>query len=131
MVKTRINTGCVTFWSLSTWTDIDRLRSAWGPLGLAKFVPDQRPPLACLKDALTEVVGTNDVLVRPLASKTGFVAVKEQRGTEDNAYAPLFSARLVDGQPDPVFSVTTEDTAKVLEAFRKFTGRLTAQQVSA
>ena len=95
MVKSRINSGAVTFWTLSEWTDIGRLRSAWGPLGLAKLVPDQRPPLACLKDALEEVVGTNHVLVRPLASKTGFVAVKEQRGTEDNAYAPLFSARVV------------------------------------
>ena len=74
--------------------------------------------------------GTHQVLIRPLGSKTGFTAVREQRGAEENEYQPLFSARIIEGRDDPFFSVTSEETFKVLEAYRKHVGRLTAQQVS-
>jgi hypothetical protein len=122
-------TGCVTFWSLSEWTDIARLKEGWGALGLGGYVPDQRAPVACLEDALAETFGGSQVLIRSLSAKNGFVVVREQRGTDDNAYQTLFSARIIDGLADPVFSTTTEDTEKVRAAYRKHQGRLTAQQV--
>jgi hypothetical protein len=130
MVKERINTGCVTFWTLSGWFDINRLKDCWRSLGFGDLVPEQRPALSCLRDALTEVVGGTEVLIRPLASKTGFVVVQEQRGTEDNEYRPLFTARIIEGRADPFFSLNSEETLRVLEAFHKHAGRLTAQQIS-
>jgi hypothetical protein len=132
MVITRsLHTGLVTFWTLAEWTDISRLREEWGAAGLEGYVPDQRAPVACLKDALAETFGGSQVLIRSLASKNGFVVVREQRGTEDNAYQTLFSARIIDGQQEPVFSNVSDDASKVLDAYRRYQGRLTGQQVGA
>jgi hypothetical protein len=123
--------GTVTYWTLSAWSDLDRLKAGWEPLGLGEFVPETRAPIACLRDALNEVVGNGVVLVRPLASKTGFTVVRENRGAEDNSYQQLFSARIPEGQSKPDFSVVSDETANVMGAFHKYVGRLTSHQVSA
>lgn len=122
-----LGTGYVTYWSLSEHTNRDRLMAAWKALDLEEFVPEPRKPVACLKAALEDTFGGSQVLIRPLASKTGFVVVKEERGSEDNGYKTLFTAKAV-GE-EPTFTNFTEDTTKVLEAYRRHFGRLTNEQV--
>jgi hypothetical protein len=123
MVTTRLQSGCVTFWTIADYSDIASLRAGWEAIGLGQFVPEQRPNISCLKDAMTEVLANNHVLVRPLQSRTGFVAVKEQRGTDDNSYAAVLSARFNGDESTPTFSVMNEDAEKVLEAYRNYSGR--------
>lgn len=130
MVTTKVSTGCVTFWTLSEHSNIEKLKESWDNLGFGKFVPEPRAPLACLKDALVDVVGNSRVLIRPLASKQGFVVVDEERGADENAYSPKFSARIVLGNPDPVFNTWNEDVSRVLDAYRAHVGRLTSAQVA-
>jgi hypothetical protein len=131
VVRRTCPTGCVTFWTLAEWSDAARLKAGWEAVGLGRHAPALRPPVACLRDALLETMASQHVIVRPLASKTGFVVVREQRGTDENEYQALFSARIPDGESAPVFSMVTRDTARVEEAFRKGVGRLKAHQVSA
>jgi hypothetical protein len=132
MVIGKINpTGLITFWSLSEYSNREKLMGAWSPLGLGKLVPEPRPAVTCLKDAMIEVVGSSKNLVRPLASRTGFVVVNETRGTEENQYQPRFSARVTEGINKPLFSIDTEETRKVEESFYKHLGRLRNTQVTA
>jgi hypothetical protein len=125
--------GAVVFWSLSEWTDRDRLKSGFTPLGLAALVPDPRPLTACLRDALEEVLGGPRVLVRPLARRDGFAVVTEQRGEHGNAYAQDLLARLDDsgGTPRPFFTPHDDRATRVLDAFARQLGLLHAAQVSA
>lgn len=129
VIKRSLTSGCVTFWSLSEHTDVARLKAGWEALGLGAFVPEPRSPVACLKEALEETFGGSEVLIRSLAARNGFVVVKEQRGADDNAYETLFTAKVLDGKSEPMFTNFTEDTTAVLAAFRRHNGRLTNQQV--
>ena len=54
--------GGVVFWTLADWTDRDKLRAALLPLDLENHVPEPRVPSAVLRDALEEVLGSNDPL---------------------------------------------------------------------
>jgi hypothetical protein len=127
--KMPVGTGRVTYWTLAEWTDGARLKSEWGPLGLDELVPEPRRPVSCLKDALEEVFGSRDVLIRPLAARTGFTVVRETKGEDGNQYLNLFTARCVEGQGDPTFTNLTDEVPVVVEAFRKYQGRVTAAQV--
>jgi hypothetical protein len=123
--------GVVSFWSLAEFSDRARLEAHFAPLGLSAVVPDPRPAAACLKAALEDVFGGPRVLVRPLASRDGFVVVKEDRGLAANRYATELTAR-VTGQP-PVLSFDPWDgrALAVEAAFRAQLGRVPAAQLSA
>lgn len=74
--------GAVVFWRMARQTHRQEIRDGLDSLGLADHAPDQRSPLACLKDALGEVYeekGTRQV-VRPIKNgKTkGFAVVVEK-----------------------------------------------------
>ena len=85
--------GAVAFWSLAEWSDRARLEAEFSPLGLHSLVPDPRPAPACLRAALDEVFAGPRVLVRPLATRDGFVVVKEDRGPAANRYQTELTAR--------------------------------------
>jgi hypothetical protein len=129
VAKMAAGTGRVTYWTLSNWFDGERLKNGWSNLGLDDLVPEPRKPVTCLKDALEEVFGSRNVLIRPLAARTGFTVVRETRGEDGNQYENLFTARCVDGEADPSFTNITEEVPTILEAFRKYRGRVTAGQV--
>src|SRR5687767_15126463 len=91
--------GGVVFWSLSDGTDRDRLRGGFDAIGLDKFIPDPRPPSACLRDALEGELGGPRTLVRPLAARDGFAVVREDRGRDQNVYSTDLVARVFPGDP--------------------------------
>jgi hypothetical protein len=130
MVRSSLKEGVVSFWTLSASFDRQSLLEGWGALGHADLVPEPRPYVAVLKDALAEVVGTAHTLIRPLASKTGFTVVRENRGEDENEFVPLFNARIPEGEGSPLFNNESDVTDKVLAAFFQKRGQLTAQQVS-
>ena len=71
--------GAITLWNLSEFSDQLDLEEGLMNLGLEKFAPARRPPVAALREAMQEVVGGPRILIRPLDDKNGWCAVKEDR----------------------------------------------------
>jgi hypothetical protein len=130
MVTATLQTGIVVFWSLAEFTDLARLRTNWRGVGLGDAVPEPRANVSVLRDALTEVFAGSHHLVRPLASRTGFAVVREDRGPDENSYGALMTAK-VHGNSNPVCSGDTARTDEVQSAYARHLGRITAQQLSA
>lgn len=126
-VKTQAD-GVVVFWSLAEFFNRDRLKRAWLPLGLAGDVPEPRSAVSCLKDALLEVYGTRDHMIRPLAAKNGFTVQVENRGADDNTYSTLMTAKVYGDKP--IFTGSVEKIDQVNAAFYKHIGRLPSAQVT-
>ena len=122
--------GAVVFWSLAEWTDRARLEVEFARLGLAALVPDPRPAPACLRAALDEVFGGPRVLVRPLATRDGFVVVKEDRGVAANRYQTELTARVAGDPPNLAFDPWDARAGWVESAYRAQLGRVPAAQVS-
>lgn len=129
MVTNTIRTGVVIYWSLAEWTDREALFNGWTKRGHNKLVPEPRPAVAVLKDALLDVVGNARTLVRPLATKDGWAVVGEDRGEAENSYQPLFSVRVPEGTTEPTFTGCPSQRDLILEAFRQHTGRFASCQV--
>lgn len=121
--------GAVVYWTIESFTDRPRLKAGWDALGLGKFVPELRPNVSCLKDALTEVCGGSRFLVRPLGKRDGFTVVAEDRGEDENAYRHVLTAKIFSENTEPVFTGDQTRAQEVLEAYRKHTGRVQAQQM--
>lgn len=130
MAHHKITAGILTYWELVSFYDRDKVRSGWNALGFDKFVPDQRSPLACLKDALLDATSDRDTLVRPLQASNGYSVVREHRGQDENSYVPLFNARIPVGLDYPVFSTAGEVVEKVEELYRKHRRLITGAQMS-
>jgi len=130
MTRTKITSGCVVYWSLTDAFELERLKAGWTALGYEKHVPEQRSPLVCLKDALNEVMGDRETLVRPLKAGNGYAVVREAKGDDENDYQTLFNARVPLHSNLPVFSVSGEKVDQVTEAFHRYRRTATAAQVS-
>jgi hypothetical protein len=130
MVTMKVQTGLVVFWTLGEFTDRRRLMAAWTAAGLNKAVPEPRANVAVLRDALAEVFAGSRFLVRPLSARTGFAVVREDRGRDENSYAPVLTAKVF-GDQSPVYSGDVGKADEVNAAFHRHLGRVTAQQLSA
>ncbi len=130
MVTMKVQTGLVVFWTLSEFTDRRRLMAAWSQAGFNKFVPEARANVAVLRDALNEVFAGSRFLVRPLSSRTGFAVVREDRGQDENSYAPVLSAKVF-GDQTPIYSGDVGKADEVNAAYHRHLGRVTSQQLSA
>lgn len=130
MVTMKVQTGLVVFWTLSEFTDRRRLMTAWSAAGFNKAVPEPRANVAVLRDALAEVFAGSRFLVRPLAARTGFAVVREDRGQDENRYAPVLTAKVFGGE-SPAYSGDVGKADEVNAAYHRHLGRVTAQQMSA
>lgn len=121
--------GGVIFWSLAEWTDHAALKTGLTDAGFADFAPPARAPITALKDALVDVLGGSCVLIRPLASKDGFVVVREDRGEEDNNYATLMQAKV--GEDGLLLFRPLNDKAReVVESYNRHIGYVSAGSVA-
>lgn len=131
MQTTKFSTGgLVTFWTLAEFTDRAKLGAAWEASGFGEFVPEERAHVSVLKDALSEVFGGTHYLVRPLATKDGFAVVREVRGSDENSYSAVLTAKVF-GDSEPVLTGDTTKAFDVVMAYHKHAGRVTSQQMSA
>jgi hypothetical protein len=133
MVERRLDIGgAVTFWSLADWSDRQRLRAHFVPLGLELLVPEPRQAPAALRAALEEVLGGPRVLVRPLATRDGFAVVQEDRGVAANLYETTLTARVNTNEPPTLACDPYNGWApRIEQAFRLHLARTSAAQLSA
>ena len=96
--------GLITFWNLGQWSHRDALESGLEKLGFAGCVPQHRTHNACLKDAMVDVMESNQRIIRALKEKDGYAVVQESRGQNENWYTHVMSARI-----DPKTNVITFD----------------------
>lgn len=121
--------GAITLWNLSEFSDQQELERGLTNLGLEKFAPARRPPVAALREAMQEVVGGPRILIRPLDDKNGWCAVKEDRGKHINQYDHVLTARIDDALRIS-FSPFDERAQKVVDRFNQHAGYLHAADVS-
>lgn len=122
--------GSVIYWSLAPYFDRQRLLTAWRPMGLESDVPEQRPAVACLRDALQEVFAGAKVLIRPLAAKTGFSVVNENRGEDGNTYSTVLTAKTYGESSAPIFSGNLAKIDEVNASYQQHFGRITSGQMA-
>jgi hypothetical protein len=133
MVESHLDVGgAIVFWNLAEWTHRGQLTAHFSALGLEALVPDPRPAPAALRSALEDVFAGPRVLIRPLASRDGFVVVKEDRGLAANRYQTELTARVVAGDPPTLtFDPWDNRVISVQTAYQAQLGRVSASQVSA
>jgi len=128
-VQTRAD-GVVVYWTLPDLFNRDTLKTHWDTLGLGEFVPEQRAAISCLKEALQEVFGSRDALIRPLVARNGFSVVREQRGEDENEYRNVLTVKVYSKDTMPVFLGDHEKIEEVKNAFYRHVGWLPSQQVA-
>lgn len=121
--------GAITLWNLSEFSDQQELELGLTRLGLEKFAPARRPPVAALREAMQQVVGGPRILIRPLDDKNGWCAVKEDRGKHVNQYEHVLTARIDDALRIS-FSPFDERAQKIVDCFNQHAGYLHAADVS-
>jgi len=121
--------GSVIYWSLAPYFDRQRLLTAWRPMELEGDVPEQRPAVACLRDALQDVFAGAKVLIRPLAAKNGFSVVNENRGEDGNTYSTVLTAKTYGDNAAPIFSGNLAKIDEVNAAYHQHFGRITSGQM--
>lgn len=131
MVRGNLNAGgAVIFWTLCERFNLARLRASWDAAGFGDKVPDPRPKVAVLKDALQEILGGPKTLVRPLKSRTGWTVVTEERGDDGNEYKTELVARVCPATETVLFNEENDTTARVMGEYWNQLGKLQATQVT-
>jgi hypothetical protein len=134
VIRTDATGGVLAFWSLAEFSDRETVLQGWGAADLAAFVPEPLPPVTALRDALAAVAAGPRTLVRPLARRTGWAVVREDRGESGNAYTQLARAEVTPGGQVLVVPGVGWDpplTDKVLAEFAAQQGRVPAARLSA
>lgn len=125
--------GAVVFWSVGEHTDRNILLSGWTRQGMEKYIPDPRPAMGALKDALGQVYPGSDKLIRPLKEKDGFVVKLEERGKDDNSYSTIVTVKVdpktIGEAPEIFFVPFNGQSQDVVDAFNKHLGFLRGAQV--
>jgi len=121
--------GAIVLWNLSEFSDQEDLEKGLTDIGLKKFAPARRPPVAALREAMQEIVGGPRILVRPLEDNNGWCALEEKRGRQLNQYEHVLTAR-IDDQLQIAFSPFDERAQKVVNVFNEHAGYLHTDQVS-
>ncbi len=88
--------GAVVFWSIAEFSNHKTLVDGLKDMGYPKSAPLPRTPGACLKEALSDVLGNAKTLIRPLDSKRdeGFCVLSEDRGEDSNSYTHSLTAKV-------------------------------------
>lgn len=110
--------GAVTFWSLSGTTLREQLASRWEDAGFKDFIPPPPGAVAALHDALDDVLAGPRMMVRPLYTKDGWTVVEEQRGTEENKYVTILTAKLAEGSDAVTITPYSEAVPLILQKYR-------------
>lgn len=122
----------LVFWSLSEWSDREKLVSGLTPLGLTAYAPSARTPYAALKSALDHVYKEKHYLVRALEDRDGLLVVEERRGKTSNLFLDVVCVKLeeVEGLgPRLRFQGSTCRSGVIEEAFRQQLGLVHQAQV--
>lgn len=106
--------GAVTYWELSSISDLSATCDGLTALGYKEFLPEPRTPSAALKSAMGEVFGGNGVMIRPLddPDNNGFTAVREIRGSQSNQYSTVATVKF-DSSAKLVYSEGVKDADKL------------------
>lgn len=134
VIRTDATGGFLAFWSLAEFSDRETVLQGFGAADLAAFVPEPLPPVTVLRDALAAVAAGPRTLVRPLARRTGWAVVREDRGESGNDYTHLARAEVSEGGRVVLVPGTGWDppmTDKVLTAYEMQTGKVPAARLSA
>jgi hypothetical protein len=132
MLETSVSiSGATTFWSLSDWTHREMVQDGLEALGLAPFAPEPRTPAAALRDALGSLYTAATQLVRPLKTRDGFTVVEENRGTEENNYRHVVTAKIDKDMRITLLPYDAAPAAELVRRFNEHLGLIRAAQVSA
>lgn len=95
MTPTHIKTsGFIAFWTSASWSDPYRLKTGFESIDLKGFEPTPMKPAQALREALMDHFRAKTIMVRPLKSEGGFIAIDEKRGDSNNDYKKLFSVHV-------------------------------------
>lgn len=120
MITTSVSIGGgAVFWKLAEFTDHSSLEVGLDGLGLARFAPAKRTPVAVLKDSMAAIVQAKHVLLRPVADKDGWCAMLERKGKKVNEYTHLITCQVDD---QDIISFTPYD-ARAVEIQAEFVRR--------
>ena len=124
--------GAVVFWTLSEFTDRDRLADGLADAGFGDLVPEPRPLAACLKAALQQTLAGPTRIVRPLQGRDGFSLVEERRGRRANAYHQTLAVTVEGEGPSASLDFHPHDgrADAVRSAFALRRGLLACHQVT-
>lgn len=128
MTTRKIETGLVTFWGLSEFSNRERLRAGLELAGWGKETPSPMENVTALKHALSEVYTGSRYLIRPLSNRNGFAVMHEERGDEENQVKQVVSAKI--GENGLVLFGDQTAVHMVEAAYARYLGRVIATQVS-
>lgn len=128
--------GAIVFWSLGDYFYRRVIQEGWDALGFARYVPQPRPHTASLKDALGQIVGTRQRLIRPLKNRDGFSIAEEIAGEDANSYEHYVSAKITSKPDEERVRIAfepfrQEEAERVIEKFNCYSSYVTNNQVSA
>lgn len=131
MIEREVNVGgCVTYWSLGTWSHLGRLTDALGAAGFADHAPAPRTAPACLRDALEHVYKDACNLIRPLKTRDGFHVVREHRGELLNDYRGVVTAKIDPATLEVDFTPAAPEAQAVVDAYNRYRGYVRAANVA-
>jgi hypothetical protein len=124
--------GAVVFWTLSEFSDSERLADGLADAGFGDLAPEPRPLTACLKAALQQTLAGPTRIVRPLQGRDGFSLVEERRGRRENYYAQALAVTVEGEGPAAYLDFHPLDgrAEAVRSAFALHRGLLACHQVS-
>jgi ferredoxin len=122
--------GGISWWTLGSATDPDKLLANFEALGLPKYAPEQRSWLMSLKAALADMFPGH--MVRPLKNrdKNGYTVVAEVKGEDENDFPAVASATIT-AEGEIVVRSGEIDAVKLQELANHFKRVLPASSVSA
>ncbi len=129
----KVGFGGIVMWSLPEYVERDAIKAAVTSVSptYTELVPGPRPPSAVLKEAMTEVFAGSHTLIRPLKSRNGFTAIKENRGENDNQYAGEFVAKVDEVTEQLTFSSSDIRKDNVEKAYEAQKGKMNNNELTA
>lgn len=128
-MEIKIN-GAVVFWSISEWTDRNRLQQGLAALGLDKYAPERRTNFACLKEALGEAFPTRDHRIEAVDDTDSFEVVKVVKGKHQNTYLHTLKAAIDKDRNITITPWTSNVNDAVVNSFNKHLGLVRSHQVT-
>jgi hypothetical protein len=121
--------GALVFWTLSEQSNRDRLKAGLDALGFGEHVPEPRANVTVLKDALIEVFGNRNYIIRPLSARQGFTVKTEAKGNDDNEYETYLTAKVANEHDAPIFTGDQSRIHEITNLYFKMKGQLSSAQL--
>jgi len=125
--------GAVVFWSVKK-TEHDLICAGLSELDLHDFAPDPRTTVPILKDALAETFSGGQYKIDTLDSKDGYsiTQVTKGEGSTPPSFKPIGNVTVSEAGTITFFSdiITYDEETLIRERFEKFSGQITAGQVT-